>query len=256
MRTQTERPAAPSVLDQFVDVGLMQLSNWRWSWRAMVVTGVFTPLMSIIALGSFARSSGHQALVYVLTGSIVLALMFENQNKVAQNFAYMKAMGTLDFFGTLPVRRYIIILSTVLAFFVLSIPSVLVTLFVGSQVLDIDVTVSPLVALVIPLCVLPLAGIGAIIGVVSRTQEEASSFTLMLTILMLFLGPVIIPADRLPDWLIAVSHFSPTKYAASAMRQVLVGPVTGQVWVDIAVLAVVTVVTLWFAGSRMQWKAK
>ncbi|MGW8375612.1 ABC transporter permease [Streptomyces sp. ODS28] len=253
MRTQNERPG---VLPQFIDLGLMQLSNWRWSWRAMVVTGIITPLMSIIALGSFARSGGQQALVYVLTGSIVLALMFENQNKVAQNFSFMKAMGTLDFFGTLPIRRYIVILATVLAFFVLSVPSVLVTLFLGSFVLDVDLSVSPLVLLVIPLCVLPLAGIGAIIGVVSRTQEEASSFTLMLTILMLFLGPVIIPADRLPDWLIAVSHFSPTNYAADAMREVLVGPVTGQVWLDIGVLTALTAVTLWVAGSKMQWKAK
>ncbi|MET8679490.1 ABC transporter permease [Streptomyces sp. NPDC004647] len=253
MLTQSK---SPSVLDQFIDLGLMQLSNWRWSWRAMVVTGILTPLMSIIALGSFARGGGQHAVVYVLTGSIVLALMFENQNKVAQNFAYMKAMGTLDFFGTLPVRRYIVIVATVLAFFVLSLPAVLVTLLLGSQILDVNLTISPLVVLVIPLCVLPLAGIGAIIGVVSRTQEEASSFTLMLTILMVFLGPVIIPAEKLPDWIISISNFSPTKYAASAMRQVLVGPVTGQLWMDIAVLSVLTAATLWFAGSKMQWKAK
>ncbi|MET9600354.1 hypothetical protein [Streptomyces sp. NPDC006459] len=52
-----------------------------------------------------------------------------------------------------------------------------------------------------------------------------------------------------------ISHVSPTTYAASALRQVLVGPVTGRLWIDLLVLAVLSAVTLWFAGSRMQWKA-
>ncbi|MFI1653142.1 ABC transporter permease [Streptomyces avidinii] len=252
MRLQTERPGMGA---QFVDLWLMQLSNWRWSWRAMVVTGIFAPMMSIAALGAFAHGRGQEALTYVLTGSILLSLMFENQNKVAQNFAFMKAMGTLDFLGTLPVRRYMVILATVLAFFVLSAPALVVTLLLGSTLLGVGLSVSWLVLLVVPLCVLPLAGIGAVIGVLARTQEESSSFTLLVTMLLLFFGPVIIPASQLPQWLLTISHVSPTTYAASALRQVLVGPVTGRLWIDLLVLAGLSGITLWFAGSRMQWKA-
>ncbi|MEU3371815.1 ABC transporter permease [Streptomyces sp. NPDC006660] len=252
MRIQTERPGPAA---QFVDLWLMQLSNWRWSWRAMMVTGIITPLMTVAALGAFAKGRGQESLVYVLTGSILLSLMFENQNKVAQNFAYMKAMGTLDFLGTLPVRRYMVILATVLAFFALSAPSLLTTLILGSLILGVHLSVSWLIVFVIPLCVLSLAGIGAVIGIVTRTQEEASSLTLLVTMILLFFGPVIIPASRLPGWLLAISHVSPTTYAASAIRQVLVGPVTGRIWLDLLVLVALTGFTLWFSGSRMQWKA-
>jgi ABC-2 type transport system permease protein len=252
MRIQTERPGLAT---QFVDLWLMQLSNWRWSWRAMMVTGINTPLMTVAALGAFAKGRGQESLVYVLTGSILLSLMFENQNKVAQNFAYMKAMGTLDFLGTLPVRRYMVILATVLAFFALSAPSLLTTLILGSLILGVHLSVSWLVVLVIPLCVLSLAGIGAVIGIVTRTQEEASSLTLLVTMILLFFGPVIIPANRLPGWLLAISHVSPTTYAASAIRQVLVGPVTERIWLDLLVLVALTGFTLWFSGSRVQWKA-
>jgi len=211
----------------------------------MMVTGIVTPLMTVAALGAFAKGRGQDSLVYVLTGSILLSLMFENQNKVAQNFAYMKTMGTLDFLGTLPVRRYMVIMATVLAFFALSAPALISTL----------VFVSWLILLVIPLCVLSLAGIGAVIGIVTRTQEESSSLTLLVTMILVFFGPVIIPANRLPGWLLAASHLSPTTYAASALRQVLVGPVTGRIWIDLLVLLALTGITLWFAGSRMQWKA-
>jgi ABC-2 type transport system permease protein len=164
-------------------------------------------------------------------------------------------MGTLDFLGTLPVRRYMVILATVLAFFALSAPSLLTTLILGSLILGVHLSVSWLVVLVIPLCVLSLAGIGAVIGIVTRTQEEASSLTLLVTMILLFFGPVIIPANRLPGWLLAISHVSPTTYAASAIRQVLVGPVTERIWLDLLVLVALTGFTLWFSGSRVQWKA-
>ncbi|MEU4802865.1 ABC transporter permease [Actinosynnema sp. NPDC023587] len=245
----------PTLIDQFVDLGLMQLSNWRWSWRGMVVTGMVTPLLSALAMGALAKGSGPAAIAHVLTGSIVLALMFENQNKVAQNFSFMKQVGTLDFLATLPVHRFMVIVATVLAFFVLSLPALVVTVVAGSALLGVTLSVSPLVVLVIPLCVLSLAGIGAFIGITARTPEEAGSLTLMATILMLFAGPVVLPPDRLPEWLLRLSDFSPSSYAADAVRQVLIGPVTGRLWLDAGVLAALAALALWFTGFKMQWKS-
>lgn len=235
---------------------LMQLSNWRWSWRAMIVTGMCAPLLSIAAFGTFARGSGREPLVYVLSGSVVLSLMFENQNKVAQNFAFMKTVGTLDFLATLPIRRMVVVLATVLAFFVLSVPALLVTILVGGLVLGVHLSVSPLVVLVLPLCVLPMAGIGAVVGILARTPEESSSYTLLISLLLLGLGPVLVPPARLPSWLVVAGHLSPTTYAASAIRQVLVGPVNNTLLADIAVLIALTGATLWFAGTKMQWNVQ
>ncbi|GAA3126920.1 ABC transporter permease [Streptosporangium carneum] len=238
---------------QLVDLLLIQLSNYRWSWRGMVVTGVCAPLMSTVGLGLVVKQSAQANLLYVLTGSIVLSLMFQNQNNVAGNFAFMKAVGTLDFFATLPIYRHIVIVATVLAFFVLSIPSLLVTVIFGSFFLDVPLHVSPLAVVVVPLCVMPMAGIGALIGVLARTQAEAGSTSLLVSIALLFAGPVILPPDTLPDWLLAVSRVSPSSYAASAIRQVGFGPVTGQLWVDVGVLATLTLVVLWTVGRKIQW---
>ena len=71
---------APSLLTQFLDVFLIELTNWRWSWRSLITLGMISPLLSITALGTFARDSGSLSLSYVLIGNIVLALLFNNMN--------------------------------------------------------------------------------------------------------------------------------------------------------------------------------
>ncbi|MFI5781196.1 ABC transporter permease [Nocardia sp. NPDC051570] len=245
----------PALSVQLVDLFLIQLSNFRWSWRGMVVTGILTPVLIIGSLGAFARGDKLSA-AYVLCGSIVLSLMFQNQNNVANNFAYMKQMGTLDYFATLPIRRSFVIVATVLSFFLLSIPALVVTTAVGVILLGVSVHPSPLAMLLVPLCVLPLAGIGALIGILARSTEEAGSASLLVTMLLLFCGPVMLPPDRLPDWVIGLSYLSPTSYASSAIRQVLVGPVTDKLWIDAGVLLLVSFLSLWLAGHRLPWRER
>jgi ABC-2 type transport system permease protein len=84
---------------------------------------------------------------------------------------------------------------------------------------------------------LPLSGIGALIGSYARSPEEAGSLTLLLTIVLLCIGPVVVPPARLPGFMLILGRFSPATYASSALRQALLGPVTGELLVDLAVLA-------------------
>jgi len=179
-----------------------------------------------------------------------------DQNNVAANFAYMRAMGTLDFFATLPVHRYLLVLATVIAFFLLSVPSIVVTLLAGALVLGVPVQVHPLALMVLPLCAVPLAGIGAFVGVSARTPEMAGSVTLLITIALPMLGPVMVPPALLPDWVVHTGYASPATYPSSAVRQVLFGPVTGRLWLDVGALAALSCLTLWFAGRRAQWRER
>lgn len=167
---------------QFHDLFLIQLANFRWSWRSMLITGICAPVLMTISFAVVAQGTN---VPHLLSGGVVLSLMFQNQNNVAGNFAHMKFAGMLDFFATLPIHRSLVVLATVLAFYVLPLPP-----------------------------------------------------------------------DRLPDWVLAISHASPTTYAASAIRQVLLGPVTPRLWLDAAVLAGVTVLTLWWVGHRLPWRQK
>lgn len=246
----------PSFLVQLMDLFLMELTNWRWSWQAIILTSFVAPMLGIIALGSFAQGTGQETLAYILTGNLVMTLMFGNLDKMASRFAYMRFSGTLEYYATLPIRREALITASVVAFFLLSLPALLGILGFGVFFLQLSVKLNPMIVLVIPLCVLPLAGLGALIGTNARTPEESGSFSLLLTMVMLFIGPVIIPENRLPDILVSVGRLSPATYAASALRQTLLGPITGQVVVDLTALVGFSLLTFWWVGLKLDWRQR
>jgi ABC-2 type transport system permease protein len=243
-------------LTQLFDLTLIQLSNWRWSWRNTIVIGMIVPLISMVALSSFAGKQDEEALTYVFIGNLVLALLFSHQGRVASNFAYMRQSGMLDYFATLPIYNVSLILGTLTAFFVLFLPSLLVTMLAGHWLLGLELHLHPLCLLILPLVSAPLAGLGAYIGTLTRRPEDSMSINQVITLVFLGMGPVMIPPDRLPGWLLTLGWFSPANYAASALRQVILGPVTARLWLDVVAMLLFTVVSLWLVSKRMDWRQK
>jgi ABC-2 type transport system permease protein len=253
MRSNLKQQPFPA---QLVDLFLIELTNWRWAWRTMIITSMITPLLSMAAFGVFARDSGHESLVYILSGNVVLSLVFGTLDNVQGHFIYLRVMGTLDYFATLPIRRYIFILSVVVAFLALSLPALIVTMIAGSYLLGVALKPSPLILLVIPICATSLAGIGTLIGANAGTPEDSGSIGLLVAAAMLGIGPVIVPPDRLPGILVLLGRVNPATYAASAIRQTLVGPITPQFVLDIAVLLGFSIVSLVLVSAMMDWRQK
>ncbi|MDX6759544.1 MULTISPECIES: ABC transporter permease [Streptomyces] len=243
---------APQVWDLFH----IQLTNWRWSWPQMVLTGMLAPLVSIAALGLFARNSGHGATEYVLTGSVTMAILFETQNKIASNFAFMRGNGAFEYYAALPVRREALILATLGAFSLLSLPAVAVTLLLGSALLDVPLSFSPLAPVALVLALLPSAGLGAFIGSRSATIEQASSLSLATTLLMMAAGPVAVPPELLPDALTWIGHANPAVYASDSLRHSLTSPSPTSALSDMAVLAAFSLAVWVLTSTRMHWRAR
>jgi ABC-2 type transport system permease protein len=241
---------------QLFDLFLIQLTNWRWSWRSMIIMGILAPVFSVGAFSAIANQDVN-AVGYILTGNLVLALLLDGLNKVSSNFSYMRSAGTLDYFASLPLYRPALILATVGAFLLLSMPAVIVTLVLGQAILHIPLSISPLIMLVVPLISMSLCGLGALIGVLGRTPEEINSINLLTTFGLFGFGPILIPLDRLPPIMHTLSLLSPATYAASALRQVVLGiPDRIPLGVDMLVLGVVALVLLWFVSQRMDWRGR
>lgn len=73
---------------------------------------------------------------------------------------------------------------------------------------------------------------------------------------MLGLGPVVVPPERLPDMMLLLGRFSPATYATSAVRQTLIGPLTGQIMIDLLVLMGLSVGIFWLVGRKMDWRQR
>lgn len=239
---------------QLLDLILIQLANWRWSWRGLVLTSLIAPLLSTAAFSVFVRDSAD-VLAYILTGNMVMSLLFGTFDRVATHFAYMRIVGRLDYFATLPIYRVTLILATVSAFLVLSLPAVLLTLLAGALILDLSLALSPWIVVVLPLTGTALCGLGALIGVTMRSPEEVGNLSTLLTFVLIGFGPVIIPLDRLPRLIQTLSYLSPATYAASALRQTVLGMSDRiPLGVDLLVLAGLLIGSLWLVGQRMDWR--
>lgn len=239
---------------QWWDLFLIELTNWRWSWRLTIIAGSLMPLFLVVLLGVFANTQERDALVYILTGNMVIGLLFGTMTRIIQRVEFLRFGGGLDFFATLPVQRFLFVFAMVASFLVFSLPSLVLTLTVGALWLQLPLALHPLLLLVIPLCTIPLAGVGVLLGLISRNWGEASSWGFVVSLLFSVLGPVMIPSDRLPAMLILLGHLSPATYAASALRQVVMGPVIGRIVVDLVVLVGMSVLLLWWVERKMSWR--
>lgn len=136
----------------------------------------------------------------------------------------------------------------------MALPGLLVTLLAGLFYLDLPLHFHPLLLVILPLAALPLSGLGALIGVSVTPSDQAMAISNVLTLILMALGPVILPADQMPPWLVATGWVSPASYAASALRQTVMGPLTPRLWLDIGVMVLMAGVSYWMVGKRMSWR--
>jgi len=251
-RTHERRP--PSLVAQWWDLFLMELTNWRWSWRLTIIAGALMPVFLIVLLGVFANTRDRGALAYILTGNMVIGILFGTMTRILNRVEFLRFGGGLDFFATLPVQRALFVLAMVASFMVFSLPSLLIILTMGSLWLALPLALHPLLFVAIPLGAIPLACIGVFLGLLGRSWGEASSWGFVVSIVFSVLGPVMIPAERLPTLLIWLGYLNPATYAASALRQVVIGPLSAYLLVDLAVLAGMSALLLWLVERKMSWR--
>ena len=220
----------------------------------MLIAGALMPLFILLLLGIFADRNDQATLVYILTGNMVIGLLFSTMTRIVNRVEFLRFGGGLDFFATLPVQRFLFVLAMVASFAVFSLPSLVITLVVGTLWLALPLHLHPLLLIIVPLCTIPLATAGVILGLMSRSWGEASSWSFVVSMLFSVLGPVMIPPDRLPPLLIWLGYFSPATYAASALRQAVIGPVTVWIAVDLMALSGMSAILLWWVERKMAWR--
>jgi ABC-2 type transport system permease protein len=202
----------------------------------------------------FNQNGGIETLGYILVGNIVISLMFESMGKVSSNFAFMRWVGTFNYFATLPIQRYLLVIATLIAFALLALPALVFIICFGAWFLAVPLHIHPFLFLIIPLTMIPLSSLGAWLGTFAMTPDESNAMTLVITFALLCIGPVLLPPDRLPDILHWLGRLSPATYAASAIRQTLIGPITPQLAWDIGMLCIFAIGMTWLVSARMEWR--
>ncbi|WP_280307200.1 ABC transporter permease, partial [Nocardia neocaledoniensis] len=94
---------------------------------------------------------------------------------------------------------------------------------------------------------------GLLASAFARTEFQAVQFMPVIVAPQIFLCGLLVPRDRLPGWLEAISNVMPLSYAVDALQQVSVSPEpTGVMWRDIAVVAGFAVVALCLGAATLR----
>jgi len=232
-------------------VFLMRMATLREFWYWQVVGWLLFPL-GIAFFFKMAMAGDPGAAVYVVTGNVVMGLVINTVQMVATDLAWARQRNDLDFFATLPVSRLQLVMAFVAVAALASVPAALINLQAAAWVLEVTLTWHPVLPLIVILSVLSMAGIGVMIGVTARSGTHANLVYNVLMLVVMFLSPVLVPAERLPAVLQYTAAALPTTYAAHALREAVTSG--GAVLRDVAVLAAWAAVSLWLAVSRLEWR--
>lgn len=221
---------------------MIQLSNWRWSWRQQIVLGLLVPIASLSILASVTSGSDVQLRSRLLIGGILTSVMIQNQGLVAMNFAFMKAHEADGFFETLGIPSWMLPLATVACFTLLSVPSVACALIIGPHILGVSVPWSLATIPILLLAAVCVGFVGAAIGKLARNPPESSTISQAVNFFLVGAGAVLVPVDRVPRWSHWLGYINPAQYAADALRGPLLEGHSAALTRDALVLAALTTV--------------
>jgi ABC-2 type transport system permease protein len=242
----------------FLDLYLMQLANYRWTWRWQLIGGLVAPLSFMFMLRSLLGTAGTtaEAGATILAGNLVLSAVFTAMGNTANRFAWLKETEGLDYYATLPVGRSAMVITVVLAFVTLSLPSMVATVLLGRLLFGLPLAPHPLALVVLVLTALSLAALGATIGILAPNVETQGVISNLALFLLVFLSPVLVPVESLPALLQVTSRLLPVSYAVGALRHLLVGTADGAVLRDLAVLTGFAAGALAVAAGKLDWRRR
>jgi ABC-2 type transport system permease protein len=153
-----------------------------------------------------------------------------------------------------PLTKMEWLASKVLFYIVLSAVSFLLMVGVGIFAFGAHVT---LTLWLIPFLILgPMlfASLGMLVGTVTKNPETAGVIGNIVTFPMMFLSGTFFPISIMPQYLQSIAHVLPLYYIIEGLNAVMVYANYTQVIIDLAVVAVITVVLFVAAAKVFKWR--
>lgn len=233
---------------------LIQLANWRWSWQATVINGLVIPITAMFFLRAATGDASATNATFLICGNIVVSLIFAIMFGTSARFAFMRQFGVLDYYATLPVPKVFLVMAVNTGFLILTLPTALLTIFLGEWYLNVSLDLNPLFFLLVPLASFSLSAVGAFVGVLSPNFDTANTITAVLQFIFMGFGPILVPLNRLPGFMQFISNFLPSTYAADALRRSLTKQIDGQFLFDVGLLLLFDIAAMVFVGTKMEWR--
>ncbi len=153
-----------------------------------------------------------------------------------------------------PLTKMEWLTSKVMWYIVLTIAGFLLMVGVGVFAFDAHVTLSLWLLPFLILGPMLFAALGMLVGTVTKNPETAGVIGNIVTFPMMFLAGTFFPISSMPDYLQTFAHVLPLFYVTEGLNNVMVYNNISNALIDIAVLAVITVVIFALAVKLFKWR--
>jgi ABC-2 type transport system permease protein len=153
-----------------------------------------------------------------------------------------------------PLTKMEWLTSKVMWYIVLTIAGFLLMVGVGIFAFGAHVTLSLWLLPFLVLGPMLFAALGMLVGTVTKNPETAGVIGNIVTFPMMFLAGTFFPISSMPDYLQMFAHVLPLFYVTEGLNNVMVYNNIPNALIDIAVLAVITVVIFALAVKLFKWR--
>ncbi len=165
-----------------------------------------------------------------------------------------RSSGTLERLLSMPMGKADLLVGYALAFGAVALVQSLLAVGLTVGLLDMDVAGSVwTLTLVSVLNAVLGTALGLLVSAFAETEFQAVQFMPALVLPQVLLCGLFVPRDQMADWLDWISGILPVTYAVDALQQVAVhtNP-TGQMWRDLGVVVVFSVVALCLGAATLR----
>ncbi|WP_243056272.1 ABC transporter permease [Nocardioides sp. SR21] len=161
--------------------------------------------------------------------------------------------GTLERLLAMPMGKLDFLLGYGVAFGVVAAVQSVLAVGLSVTLLDLDVQ-GPVWLLTVVAVVDAVLGtaLGLFVSAFAQTEFQAVQFMPLIVIPQILLCGLFVPRDQLPDALSVISDLLPLSYAVDAMTTLTTTTETGDVWVDLAVVAAFAVGALALGAATLR----
>jgi len=240
----------------YADLVFIRWANIRNEWYFALLVGALFPLAMLVAFRMLGAVQTPASAMYVAAGNGIVALIMGPMQSLANDLAWGRQRNDLEYYAVLPFSKTQLVLAFVTVASVFSMPAMLITLWVGGLWLKFSVVITPWVVAVMIVAGLSMAGLGVFIGVQAKNGHHANMMNALVMVVVMFFSPVLIPFENLPVFLRYTSRLFPSSYAADAFRAALAGRGDIVVWGNLLALVAFSIVLLWLATRKLDWRAE
>ncbi len=230
------------------------LAEYRTTWFPHVFSGLLIPIGFAFLIGAVGGVTSTKEAIYLLGGNMALSITSGPMTFLINKIGWARQSKEFHYWIALPIAKLLLILAMVSVALVFALPGLVGVYVLTSLLFGLSFSGTWALIPLIPLAVLPLAGVGALIGATARDGQVANVLSHIMLVFVSILSPVLLPLEALPVPLRIVAQFMPTTYIADAFRAAF-GEYQGtNLAFDIIILALFSAGLLTFTYFRLDWR--